>query len=70
MGHPVAGKTGTARKINGNGTHAWFIGFSPVENPEIAVAVFIKDGRGARQALPVAREVFQAYYREMDLIQD
>ena len=63
-GYDVAGKTGTARKINDNGTHAWFIGFSPAqEDTHIAIAVFIKNGRGARDAIPVAREVFQAYYR-------
>lgn len=62
-GHSVAGKTGTAKEQNGMKTHAWFIGYSPVDEPEVAVVVFLKRGRGATDAVPIARELFQSYFR-------
>lgn len=40
----IAGKTGTAQTgIEGN-THAWFVGFCPVEAPEAAIAVLAESG--------------------------
>ncbi|MBI5873531.1 MAG: penicillin-binding protein [Candidatus Omnitrophica bacterium] len=45
------GKTGTAQKVESNGTYshskfmASFIGFAPVENPEIAIAVIVDEPR-------------------------
>ena len=43
-GISVAGKTGTAQvgTIGSNLTQPWFIGFAPVENPKVAVAVTIE----------------------------
>ena len=60
-----AGKTGTAQFAVDDGTrvHAWFIGFAPQENPEIAFAVVVEDladineNTGARQAIPVVRDI-------------
>ena len=63
MGHSAAGKTGTPRTQGGPGTHAWFMGFSPADNPEIAVAVFIPRGQGSEHAVPAARLIFQSYFR-------
>ncbi len=45
----VAGKTGTAEASNGFPT-VWFIGFAPVENPTIALAVVLEDGGGAGES--------------------
>ncbi|HHY35017.1 MAG TPA: penicillin-binding protein 2 [Firmicutes bacterium] len=60
---PVAGKTGTAENPLGE-THAWFIGFAPYESPEIAVAVLIDQGGGGSEvAAPVARAIFQEYFK-------
>jgi peptidoglycan glycosyltransferase len=60
-GIPVAGKTGTGEK--GNGTNvAWFVGFAPADDPEIAVAVCL-DGvaaTGGELAAPVAAKVLRA----------
>jgi len=59
----VAGKTGTAqneRSIAGEGdAHAWFIGFAPAQDPQIAVAVLLEysGSSGGRSAAPIAREV-------------
>jgi peptidoglycan glycosyltransferase len=61
QGVKVGGKTGTAEIGAGEPTHAWFIGFAPVENPTVAVAVIVeRGGAGGTVAAPVAREVFRA----------
>ena len=48
--------------------HAWFVAFAPVENPEIALAVFV-DGsgldeviQGSEVAAPIAARILRAYY--------
>jgi peptidoglycan glycosyltransferase len=63
-GQRVAGKTGTASGPSGQ-PHAWFIGFAPVENPTIALAVLVEAGgntgetaTGGGVAAPIAAEVF------------
>ncbi|MEE3234323.1 MAG: penicillin-binding protein 2 [Candidatus Latescibacterota bacterium] len=65
----VAGKTGTAQvpnRINKN-NDAWFVGFSPYDNPEIAVAVVIEGGGGGGAvAAPIAQNVFAEYHRIND----
>ena len=40
----IGGKTGSAQKENGT-ANAWFVGFAPYDNPEIAVAVIIENRR-------------------------
>jgi cell division protein FtsI/penicillin-binding protein 2 len=65
----VAGKTGTAefgqQFADGNYlTHAWFSGFAPYENPEIAVTVFLEQGVGATNAAPLASHIFQYYFEQ------
>jgi peptidoglycan glycosyltransferase len=63
----VAGKTGTAQTGGDGPPHAWFIGFAPAEDPQIAVAVVVENGgslgseaTGGRLAAPVARDVMRA----------
>ncbi|MGH7450571.1 MAG: penicillin-binding transpeptidase domain-containing protein, partial [bacterium] len=58
----VAGKTGTASEYFGAKTDAWFTGFAPFEKPEIAIVVFLENGRGAMDAAPIAGEVFRSYF--------
>src|SRR3989441_965284 len=60
-GLPVAGKTGTAPALNGSWTNAWFAGYAPTREPEIAVMVFLERGPGGIDAAPIARKVFAAY---------
>ncbi len=61
---PVAGKTGTAENPHG-APHAWFVGFAPAVNPQVAVAVIIENGgTGGREAAPIAREVIKAVIRK------
>lgn len=55
----VAGKTGSAQNPHGQ-THAWFIGFAPVEQPRIAVAVVVENaGAGGREAAPIAGDIMK-----------
>jgi penicillin-binding protein A len=63
----VAGKTGTAQHATGEAPHAWFIGFAPADDPQIAVAVVVEDGgsagseaTGGRVAAPIARAMMRA----------
>ena len=44
-------------------THAWFAAYAPVEDPEIAVLVFIYNGgEGSERAAPVAQKILQYYF--------
>ncbi len=75
----IAGKTGTAqvfeiaqdeeydadklaKKLR---DHALFIGFAPIENPQIAIAVIVENGgSGGSIAAPVARAVMDVYFEK------
>ena len=63
----VAGKTGTALADEGPWTHAWFAGYAPAENPEIALVVFLEKGHGGSDAASVAREIFAAFAANHDV---
>jgi penicillin-binding protein 2 len=59
---PVAGKTGTAESGQQK-PHAWFAGYAPADNAEIAIAVVVEySGEGAVYAAPLLRKVVEAYY--------
>ncbi len=59
----VAGKTGTAQTKNKTRINAFFTGFAPVEDPQIAVLVLIENAEeGSSNSLPVAKEVLRWYY--------
>lgn len=66
LSYTAAGKTGSAEFNNIKGeSHAWFTGFAPVDNPEICVTVIIEGGgSGGDYALPIAKQVFDAYFNE------
>lgn len=56
----AAGKTGTPSDIKRkNKFHGWFIGWTPVKNPETAVVVFLEDGKGY-EAAKIAGKVIVA----------
>jgi peptidoglycan glycosyltransferase len=62
----IAGKTGTAEegsKDQPNKNLAWFVGFAPVDNPTLAIAVLLEDvgqgETGGTQAAPLARKVLE-----------
>jgi peptidoglycan glycosyltransferase len=63
----IAGKTGTATG-SGGFPNPWFIGFAPVDDPSIALAVFIEGSTvsgetasGGSLAAPIASRLFQVW---------
>lgn len=64
--YSAAGKTGSPEYEGSDGsiqTHSWFVGFSNVEDPDLVVAVIAEGaGTGSKVALPIAHEIFNAYY--------
>jgi penicillin-binding protein 2 len=66
-GIQVAGKTGTAEfgeplADNQHETHAWFSGFAPFQDPQVAVVVFLEKGNGAINAAPTAARILDYYF--------
>lgn len=62
----VAGKTGSADVDGGKPAHSWFVGFSPIENPELVVSIIVENaGTGAEVAVPIANEIFKVYYNQV-----
>ena len=64
--YQAAGKTGSA-EYNGvkEDSHAWFTGFAPADDPEIAVTIIIEGiGSGGDYAAPIAKRIFDAYFAE------
>lgn len=60
----VAGKTGTAQNPHGE-DHAWFIGFAPYENPQIAIAVLVENaGYGGSVSAPIAQKMMSYYLKK------
>lgn len=68
----IAGKTGTADfRAHGEEVNlAWFVGFAPVENPRIAVAVMVEGTKtsdsyhGGSTAGPVAKDIFLEFIEQ------
>jgi len=71
----IAGKTGTAEfcddlardlgicYVGHLPTHAWFVSFAPVDNPQVALVVYIYNGgEGSEHAVPVAQKILNYYF--------
>ena len=60
-GWDVCGKTGTAQNPRGK-DHSTFISFAPLNNPKIAIAVYVEHGGfGAETAVPIASLLEEKY---------
>jgi penicillin-binding protein 2 len=56
----VAGKSGTAETGPGRGSHAWFAGYVPADNPRFAFAVVLEHaGSGGAEAGPIAKSLIE-----------
>ncbi len=43
--------------------HAWYVGYAPYDDPEIAVIAFVYHGtEGSTVSAPIVREVIKAYF--------
>lgn len=74
--YTIAGKTGTAQVFNLKQNekyevskvkehlrdHSWFIGFAPVENPKVAIAVILENYDKTKPASVIARSVLDNYF--------
>lgn len=63
----VGGKTGSAQtgKVDSRGnkiTNAWFVGFAPYNEPEIAVVIMIENGQHGSAAATPARDIIAEYF--------
>ena len=75
----IAGKTGSAqvrsrrnaeedstRGWDPRRSHAWFAGWAPAHDPEVAIVVLVEHGgSGGQAAAPLAREILEGYFREV-----
>ena len=73
----VAGKTGTAQVYKHSAgidaddlpkderDHAWFVGYSPTKDPQVAFAIVVEHGgHGGSAAAPIARSVLEVFYAD------
>ena len=61
----IGGKTGSAELTNDKNSSdviAWFAGFAPYDNPEIAIVVMVEKGGHGNYTAEVVREVMQEYF--------
>jgi penicillin-binding protein 2 len=76
-GLTMVGKTGTAqvakfvdkahyaRQEKAKKDHAWFAGYAPRENPQIAFAVLVENGGfGAGMAAPIAKKICEYWFQQ------
>lgn len=66
-GVEVCGKTGTAQNPHGK-DHSAFMGFAPMNNPQIAIAVYVENaGFGATYGVPIGSLMMEFYlHRKID----
>ena len=60
----MAGKTGTAQNPHGS-DHSIFMAFAPIDNPQIAIAVYVENGVwGSRYGAPIASFMIEKYLND------
>jgi penicillin-binding protein 2 len=61
IGYDTRARFGKQKKFEDN---AWFVGYAPKRNPEIAVAVLVQESgqHGGEASGPVVRDIIKAYY--------
>jgi len=61
--YEVCGKTGTAQNPHGQ-DHSAFMGFAPKEDPQIAICVYVENGKwGATYGVPLGALMIEQYLR-------
>ena len=58
----VCAKTGTAQHSSGGSDHGAFVCFAPMDDPEIAVAIYGEKAAHGSSLAPVAEDVLRAYF--------
>ena len=62
----VCAKTGTAQHSSGGSDHGAFVCFAPMEDPEIAIAVFGEKTAHGSSMAAVAEPILKAYFEAVD----
>ncbi len=57
----VGGKTGSAEA--GDKVNAWFVGFAPYDNPEIAIVVMVENGSHGSYTAEVTKEIIEEHFK-------
>lgn len=57
----VGGKTGSAEA--GGKVNAWFVGFAPYEDPEIAIVVMVENGAHGSYTAEVTKEIIAEHFK-------
>ncbi len=61
--YKTSGKTGSAQIQNNAKTNAFFMGYGPSDNPQLAVLVLVEDAKaGSLNAVPIGYDVMKWYY--------
>lgn len=72
---PNGGKTGSATFNNdqhnfGREAFGVYVGYAPLENPKIAVCVVVYDGAHGGNVAPVAKAIYETYFKDEILSKD
>jgi len=60
----IGAKTGTAQIEGNRKINAFFLGYAPLSDPQLAILILVEDAReGSINTLPVAKDVFSWYYQ-------
>lgn len=64
MEYAVAGKTGTAQEAKNRPDHSLFVGYAPMEDPEISIAVRIAHGYKSEKSVEVTKNIMEYYFAQ------
>lgn len=62
----VCAKTGTAQHSSGGSDHGVFVCFAPMEDPQVAIAIFGEKTAHGSSMVPVAEPILKAYFEMVD----
>jgi len=63
LSFPTAAKTGSAQIQNNTKENAFFVGYAPLDNPQIAILILVEHAKeGSLNAVPVGKDVLRWYY--------
>lgn len=65
-GFRAAGKTGTVQNPHGT-EHAWFCGYAPADEPEIAIALIVEHGEHGSDIAPIFRHLVATWF-DLDVV--
>jgi penicillin-binding protein 2 len=65
LDYDIAGKTSTAQVGGDKKPHAWFVGFAPYEDPELAFVVIYEHGDGGGLN---AAPLMESFFKKIDLV--